>query len=60
MKITFNKPFLTGKELDYISQAHTEGRLSGDGVFTDKCHDWLTKEAGCEKGSTDTFLYRRA
>lgn len=49
MKITFNKPFLTGKELDYISQAHTEGRLSGDGVFTDKCHDWLTKEAGCEK-----------
>ena len=49
MKIPFNKPFLTGKELDYISQAHRKGQLSGDGVFTSKCHAWLEKEIGCNK-----------
>ena len=49
MKIPFNKPFLTGNELDYISQAHTRGRLSGDGMFTEKCHTWLEEEVRCKK-----------
>ena len=49
MKIPFNKPYLTGKELGYIAQAHQNGHLSGDGVFTKKCHAWLETETGCEK-----------
>ncbi len=40
-KIPFNKPFMTGKELHYISQAHFNGILAGDGPFTMLCHQWL-------------------
>jgi len=34
--IPFNKPGLTGKELDYIAQAISCGHISGDGIFTEK------------------------
>jgi dTDP-4-amino-4,6-dideoxygalactose transaminase len=44
--IPFNKPFMTGRELWYIAQAHTNGHLSGDGVFTKKCHAWLESNTG--------------
>jgi dTDP-4-amino-4,6-dideoxygalactose transaminase len=44
--IPFNKPFMTGKELEYISKAHADGHLAGDGVFTRICHDWL--ETHCQ------------
>jgi dTDP-4-amino-4,6-dideoxygalactose transaminase len=40
-RIPFNKPFMTGKELEYIAQAHSNGILAGDGPFTKKCHEWL-------------------
>ncbi|MDB9442150.1 dTDP-4-amino-4,6-dideoxygalactose transaminase [Sphaerospermopsis kisseleviana CS-549] len=40
-KIPFNKPYMTGKELWYISQAHHAGQLAGDGNYTKKCHQWL-------------------
>jgi len=49
MKIPFNRPFLTGNELEYISHAHDKGHLSGDGTFTKRCHAWLEREIGCEK-----------
>ncbi len=39
--IPFNRPFLVGRELDYIGQAHANGHLSGDGPFTKRCHAWL-------------------
>lgn len=45
-KIPFNKPFMTGKELEYISQAHVGGKLSGDGPFTKKCHGLLSRISG--------------
>jgi len=45
--ISFNKPFMTGKELWYISQAHHNSQLSGDGPFTKKCHEWLEQRTGC-------------
>jgi dTDP-4-amino-4,6-dideoxygalactose transaminase len=41
--IPFNKPFLTGRELSYIAQAHLQGQLAGDGAFTKKCQHWLEK-----------------
>ena len=45
--IPFNKPYLTGKELHYISEAHSRGQLSGDGYFTKKCQSWLKDNTGC-------------
>lgn len=47
--IPFNKPYMTGKELWYISQAHHRGMLAGDGHFTRRCHAWLETQARCRK-----------
>src|SRR3989449_8346692 len=49
MNIPFNKPYMTGKELGYISQAHAKGHLSGDGAFTKQCNAWLEHRIGCRK-----------
>ncbi len=48
MKIPFNKPFIIGKELFNIAQAVMNGHLSGDGVFTKKCHRWLESTLQCQ------------
>ena len=47
--IPFGWPYMTGKELYYIAEAHFNGTLSGDGPFTKKCHAWLEERAGCPK-----------
>jgi dTDP-4-amino-4,6-dideoxygalactose transaminase len=47
--IPFNKPFMTGRELWYIAQAHTNGHLSGDGQFTKQCHAWLEQRSGARR-----------
>jgi len=47
--IPFNWPHLTGKELEYIEQAHAQGRLAGDGPFTLQCQSWLQKNAQTSK-----------
>ncbi|ARZ73159.1 dTDP-4-amino-4,6-dideoxygalactose transaminase [Stenotrophomonas sp. WZN-1] len=44
--IPFNRPFMTGKELPMIGQAHANGHLSGDGPFTKKCHQWMRERTG--------------
>jgi len=49
MRIPFNKPYMTGKELWYIAQAHTAGHLAGDGSFTKHCHSWLEGRIGARK-----------
>ena len=49
MRIPFNKPYMTGKELWYISQAHANGHLAGDGEFTRRCNAWLESSVGCNK-----------
>lgn len=47
--IPFNKPYLTGNELKYISEAHVRGQLAGDGAFTRQCNHWLVQHTGCYK-----------
>jgi dTDP-4-amino-4,6-dideoxygalactose transaminase len=47
--IPFNKPYMTGRELWYIAQAHTNGHLAGDGMFTKNCHAWLETRTGARK-----------
>ncbi len=48
-KIPFNRPFIVGKELDYITAAVANGRLSGDGTYTHLCQEWLESQLGCTK-----------
>ena len=48
-KISYNKPFIVGNELAYISDAVSKGQLSGDGDYTKKCHAWLEKHLGIKK-----------
>jgi dTDP-4-amino-4,6-dideoxygalactose transaminase len=47
--IPFNKPYMTGRELWYISQAHANGHLSGDGPFTRRCNSWLEQHTGARQ-----------
>lgn len=47
--IPFNQPYMTGKELAYIAEAHFNSRLAGDGPFTHRCHNWLEQQSGCHK-----------
>jgi dTDP-4-amino-4,6-dideoxygalactose transaminase len=54
MKIPFNKPYLTGKELEYIKQAVEFGKISGDGIFTEKCQKFFEKRYGFKKALLTT------
>lgn len=49
MTLPFNKPYMTGKELTYIAEAHVNGMLAGDGPFTKRCHARLVQQIGCGK-----------
>lgn len=48
-KIPFNKPYRTGKELHYISEAVSSGKISGNGMFTKKCHTFFEQQYGFKK-----------
>lgn len=54
MKIPFNKPFLTGKETYYIEQAVTAGKISGNGEFTKRCHNFFEQKYGFKKSLLTT------
>lgn len=47
--IPFNRPYMTGRELWLIAQAHARGHLSGDGEFTRRCHRWLEQATGSHR-----------
>ena len=48
-KIPFNKPFLTGLELEYIRQAVALGKISGNGEFTRRCQEFFEMRYGFHK-----------
>lgn len=48
-KVPFNKPYMTGKELEYISDAYALGKLSGNGKYTKLCHGWLQQHVQTQK-----------
>ena len=48
-QIPFNKPSLIGNELQYIEQAVRLGKLSGNGEFTRKCHEFFKQRYGYKK-----------
>ncbi|NUY80135.1 dTDP-4-amino-4,6-dideoxygalactose transaminase [Flavobacterium sp. MAH-1] len=47
--IPFNKPFLTGKETQYIEDAVKSGKISGNGKYTQKCQEFFEKNFGFKK-----------
>src|SRR5664280_2868130 len=49
MSIPFNKPYLTGKELDYIKDAVSRGKISGNGYYTRKCQEFFQERYGFKK-----------
>ena len=40
-RIPFNKPFIVGRELEYIEQAVANMHLAGDGEYTQRCQEWM-------------------
>ena len=52
--IPFNKPYLTGRETEYIREAVASGKISGNGVFTQKCQAFLESRYGFKKALLTT------
>ena len=47
--VPFNRPYLTGNEIEYLLEAHASGVLAGDGAFTKRCNAWLEHATGTAK-----------
>ncbi len=47
--IPFNKPYFTGKEINFISETFNNKKIAGDGDFTKKCHSFFEKKYGFKK-----------
>jgi dTDP-4-amino-4,6-dideoxygalactose transaminase len=54
VRIPFNRPYMTGKELWYIAQAHANHQLAGDGQFTKRCQAWIAAKTGTRKALLTT------
>ena len=54
MRIPFNRPSLTGRELDYVAEAIRSGHASGDGAFTLRCQALLEQTLGVPKALLTT------
>lgn len=52
--IPFNKPYLHGRELVYIAQSVQSGKISGDGIFSKKCHSFFEGKFGFKKALLTT------
>jgi dTDP-4-amino-4,6-dideoxygalactose transaminase len=52
--IPFNKPHLTGNETAYIEEAVKSGKISGDGMFTKKCHAFFEQQYSMRKALLTT------
>ena len=54
IRIPFNRPFVTGEELDHIRAAMATPKFSGDGKFTAQCHSLLEVSLGVQKALLTT------
>lgn len=52
--IPFNKPYLHGRELVYIAESVASGKISGDGLFTKRCHQFFEQRFGMQKALLTT------
>lgn len=47
--INFNIPYFTGKETEYIKDAVLKGKISGNGFYTQRCHDFFEQKYNFKK-----------
>lgn len=47
--IPFNKPYLSGNETEYITDAVRSGKISGNGMYTQKCHAFFEEKYSFRK-----------
>lgn len=47
--IPFNKPYFSGNETRYIEEAVRSGKISGDGLFTQRVHRFFEQQLGFRK-----------
>ena len=47
--IPFNKPYCSGRELEYINEVCHSMTMSGNGTFTKKCHSFFEEKYGFKK-----------
>lgn len=52
--IPFNKPYFTGNETIYIEEAVKSGKISGNGIFTQKCQKFFEEKYGFKKALMTT------
>lgn len=54
MDIAFNRPHLTGNETKYIEAAVASSKISGNGMFTQKCQQFFENKYGIKKALLTT------
>lgn len=52
--VSFNRPFITGHELEYLSQVVSSSRFSGPGAFSEKCEQRISEVTNSESRVTLT------
>ncbi len=52
--IPFNKPYIAENQFEYIRKAIESNHISGDGVYTRKCNEFLEKALGVDKALLTT------
>ena len=51
---SFNKASYTGNEKKYVLDSLQSNKISGDGVFTQKCHQWFVEKLQCKRALLTT------
>ncbi|MGN6185437.1 MAG: dTDP-4-amino-4,6-dideoxygalactose transaminase [Thermoanaerobaculia bacterium] len=46
LRVPFNRPFITGRELEYVADAMQRRHLAGDGWYTRQCSELLSEILG--------------
>ena len=49
IKIPFNKPYIIGAEIEYVKASVNKLKISGDGFFNKKCHEFFEQNYGFNK-----------
>jgi dTDP-4-amino-4,6-dideoxygalactose transaminase len=52
--VIFNRAAVTGREIEYVTRAITDGPIHGDGPFTRGCHEWLERLTGSPRALLTT------
>ncbi len=52
--IHFNLPPLTGNEEKYVLESMKSTKISGDGSFSKRCHQWFEEHLPCKKALLTT------